>query len=456
MRIISIGCPVPSPSVDNHSIANAPSIFDYDACIIDPQQVSEQIEGIAASTLNAKAADGRPVGAGESGAFHFGLGELLLQRQWELTQLMDRGGALIVFLYPNVRHSGVAAFAGLDRYSIIPAPEGDPFRWPTLRPADGKDARASDAQHPASGFLDDLSGRLRYRALLDLPADSAAEVVGRSIGDAVVAAEFRVGAGRLVVLPPPDNLAASQRKTFSASLLEMIERLLEDPEAAAAPVWVRRYDTPEAASARDELSDAQQELKNSQRRVAEAESLLLDTTRFQRMLWQSQNHAFREAVEDAFRLLGYGPSQTESGLELRDGAESALVELASASGAVSDRVYLALQQRIEEQYLRRKARPKGIIVANGFRETDPRIRREPFPKTLVNACETFGYALIPVEALYELVSFAMEAADEPEALADIRQSIADTAGVLEVSLEDEAEESLEEGTDAEAVPASTD
>ena len=174
------------------------------------------------------------------------------------------------------------------------------------------------------------------------------------------------------------------------------------------------------------------------------------------MLWQSQNHAFREAVEDAFRLLGYGPSQTESGLELRDGAESALVELASASGAVNDRVYLTLQQRIEEQYLRRKARPKGIIVANGFRETDPRIRREPFPKTLVNACETFGYALIPVEALYELVSFAMEAADEPEALADIRQSIADTAGVLEVSLEDEGEESLEEGSDAEAVPASTD
>ena len=55
MRIISLGCPVPSPNVDNHSIANAPSIFDYDACIMDMQAVSEQIEGIAASTLNAEA-----------------------------------------------------------------------------------------------------------------------------------------------------------------------------------------------------------------------------------------------------------------------------------------------------------------------------------------------------------------------------------------------------------------
>ena len=77
MRIVSIGCPVPSPNVDNHSIANAPSIFDYDACIIDPQSVSEQIEGIAATTLDVKAHDGRAISLGESGAFHFGLAELL-------------------------------------------------------------------------------------------------------------------------------------------------------------------------------------------------------------------------------------------------------------------------------------------------------------------------------------------------------------------------------------------
>lgn len=462
MRIISIGCPVPSPSVDNHSIANAPSIFDYDACIIDPQAVSEQIEGIAASTLAAKSTDGRPVGAGESGAFHFGLGELLLQRQWELTRLMERGGLLVLFLYPNVRHSGVAAFAGLDRYSIIPAPPVDPFRWPTLRPADGKDARPTDPHHPASGLLDDLAGRIRYRAILDLPSESDGTVIGRSIGGAAVAAEFRVGAGRVIALPPPDQLAATQRKHFSASLLEMIERLLEDPDASSAPVWVRRYDTVDGAAARDGLMEAEQALKSAQRRVAEAESMLLDTTRFQRMLWQSQNAAFRDVVEDAFRVLGYGINRTETGLELRNGSDTALVELASATGAVTDRLYLTLQQRIEEQFLRRNARPQGIIVANGFRETDPRIRREPFPRTLINACETFGYALIPAEALYELVCFAVEASDDPEALNDIRQSIADTAGVLEVSQEDEADEAneadeeLERADDTEVVPTSAD
>lgn len=451
MRIISLGCPVPSPSVDNHSIANAPSLFDYDACIIDMQAVSEQIEGIAASTLNARAPDGRAVSAGESGAFHFGLAELLELRQLEFRQLLDNGGILVLFVYPNVRHPGVASFPGLNRYSLIPTPEGEPFKWPTLRPADGKDVQITVAQHPASGFLEDLSNRIRYRAMFDLPASSKAEIVGRSIGGAAVAAEFRVGPGRILALPPTENLASTQRKAFSASLLEMIERMVGEPDHSAAPVWVRRYDTPEASAARDELSEAEAELKQAERRVKEAQTLVVDSTRFEGMLWQSDNASFRETVHDAFRLLGYSVSAAETGGEIRDGAETALLELASATNAVSDRLYLTLQQRVEEHYLRRKARPKGIIVANGHRQTDPRIRREPFPKALVDACETYGYALIPVEALYELVTFASEAADEPEILEEIRRSIADTAGVLEVSLEEEVEE---EADDEEAEASS--
>ncbi len=440
MRIISLGCPIPSPNVDNHSIANAPSIFDYDACILDMQAISEQIEGIAASTLNARAPDGRTVSTGESGAFHFGLGELLELRQLELRQLLDNGGLLVIFVYANVRHPGVASFPGLNRYSLIPTPEGDPFKWPTLRPADGKDVQVAVPQHPVSGFLKDLSNRIRYRALFDLPASSTGEIVGRSVGGAGVAAEFRVGPGRIVALPPTDNLASTQRKAFSSSILEMIERLVEEPDLVAAPVWVRRYDTPEASAARDELAEAEAELKQAERRVKEAETLVADSTRFEGMLWQSDNASFRETVHDAFRVLGYSVAGTDSGGEIRDGSETALLELESANNAVSDRLYLALQQRVEEHYLRRRTRPKGIIVANGHRQTDPRIRREPFPKTLVEACETYGYALIPVEALYELVTFAGEAADEPEILGEIRRSIAETAGVLEVSLEEDPEE----------------
>ena len=177
--------------------------------------------------------------------------------------------------------------------------------------------------------------------------------------------------------------------------------------------------------------------------MTEAESLVADTTRFQSMLWQSQNHAFQDVIQDAFRLLGYSVSSVESGIEIRDGSDISMVELSSANNAMSDRLYLTLQSRLEEHFLRRKSRPKGIIVGSGFRQTDPRIRREPFPRSLVDACETYGYAIIPVEALFELVTFALEAADEPEVLEEIRLSIAEASGVLEIALEEEVDEEEE-------------
>ena len=63
MRVVSVGCPLPSALVDNHSIANAPSLFDYDACVYDPRAVSEQIEGLAAGSQALRSPDGR-AGAG--------------------------------------------------------------------------------------------------------------------------------------------------------------------------------------------------------------------------------------------------------------------------------------------------------------------------------------------------------------------------------------------------------
>ena len=447
MRILSIGCPIPSPQVDNHSIANAPSIFDYDACIIDPRAVSEQIEGLAQGTLNLRSPDGRPVAAGESGAFHFGLGELLAQRRLELQQLVERGGLIVLFLHPNVRHPSVASFPGLDRYALLPAPDGDPFHWPRLRPADGRDVRPTIPQHPVAAFLDDLAGRMRYRAVLDLPADDGARIVGRSIGGAALAAEFSVSAGKIVALPAAnEQLSSSQRKTFAAALLELIERMTGEEASGNPPHWVSRFDSPDAADARQRLTEANAALTEAQRRVTEARALLDDTTRFQALLWRSDG-AFEETVREAFRVLGYTVAGGGGPIELRDGSETALLELASSNAAVSDRVYLTLQQRIEDRYLSRRSRPKGIIVASGQRQTDPRVRRNVIPQTLINACETYGYTLIPVEALFELVSFALDESDEPEALADLRQSIAETAGVLEIVPEDEDDE------EAEAAPA---
>ena len=89
------------------------------------------------------------------------------------------------------------------------------------------------------------------------------------------------------------------------------------------------------------------------------------------------------------------------------------------------------------------------MVVNGERLMSPGARKQPYSDTLLNACNNFGYALITADALFALVTYALEGADAAT-LAGIRETILNTDGLLEV------EETEEAGEDEETVtPAPT-
>ena len=43
MRLLSIGYPMPHRLIDNHTIFNAPTLFDYAAIIVDPNSTLSAI-----------------------------------------------------------------------------------------------------------------------------------------------------------------------------------------------------------------------------------------------------------------------------------------------------------------------------------------------------------------------------------------------------------------------------
>ena len=461
MRIVTIGCPVPDRDVDNHSIANAPSLFDYDACVIDMQAFSDQVESIAAGAGEFKSSDGRQLHNAASTSAAYGLAELLEQRRYELRRLAERGGVIVAFAYPNLPHPAVLGIPGFERYAVLPAPAGAaPFRWPLLRPAEGREIAAVGDRHPVAGYIDALASRLRYRALWDtaapgFPQDAA--VLAKSGGGAAVAIEMPVGAGRLVLLPPADGLTPTTRQVFTAALLELLRRLHEGEGGADPPPWISRYDTGEIADAREAARAAADGLAEAARAAAEADALFGDASRYQSILWRGDPAGFEATVLDGFRTLGYNiASQAGAPIELRDRGEVTLVETASSEGAISERAYLGLQRRIEEHFLKYGARPRGAIVASGRRLADPRLRRNQFAAPLVNACETYGYALIPADALYQLITYALEDPDF-DGLSEIRASIQETRGLLEIDLaeDDDAEAAEEIAASANGAAAGT-
>jgi hypothetical protein len=82
----------------------------------------------------------------------------------------------------------------------------------------------------------------------------------------------------------------------------------------------------------------------------------------------------------------------------------------------------------------------------------PGARKQPYSDTLLNACNNFGYALITADALFALVTYALEGADAAT-LAGIRETILNTDGLLEVEETEEADEDEETVTPAPTTAA---
>jgi len=464
MRVISLGFALPDPRVDNHSIANAPALFEYDACLLDPAAVSRQIEDIAQGAGSSSGGmyqtpAGSPVMPGATGAFHFGLGELLEQRRREAQKLLERGGVIAVFGYPNAPHASVSTLPGANRYTILPAAPGVVYRAPQLLAgAGGGSIKALDHAHPFAAYLDDLAGRLRFRSWWDVDAiadfESVGTVLARSQGGAAVAVEFQVLAGRVVFLPPPNTEPrGAARRNVTEALLESLIRSLETPEPEEAPNWVSRYDLPGMRDARTTVERAEGLFAEAESRLIETRAALADASRYQGLLWREGHYAFAPLVRDAFRALGFVVTpELREPAELADGAEVALLEVDASAHTVKESSYFRLQRRIEEEFIRSGVRHKGVIAVNGERQQDPKDRTAPLSETLVNACENFGYALITGESLFALVSYALEGTDA-ETLATIRQTILEADGLLAIEEgagEEEGDEGGESGDTAEA------
>ncbi len=465
MRIVSLGFSLPDPRVDNHSIANAPALFEYDACVIDPAAVSRQIEELAAgagatSGGTYQTPSGTPVLPGASGAFHFGLGELLEQRRRELLLLLERGGVVAVFGYPTVPHASVSTLPGADRYTILPAPPGVVYRPPQLLAgAGGGTFVPLDRAHAFAAYLDDLAGRLRFQAWWDVNAigdfNNVGTVLACSQGGAAVAVEFRVLAGRVVFLPPPHvEPRGAARRNVTEALLESLLRSIESPVTEKAPPWLKEYDLPDLRKLRETVEQAEQSFVEAESRLHEVRATLADAARYQGLLWREGRYAFEPLVRDAFRALGFTvtPELTDPA-ELADGDEIALLEVDASSHTVKESSYFQLQRRIETAFISTGVLRKGIIVVNGKRLLPPKDRDEALSQTLINACDNFGYALVTGEALFQLVRHALEGADA-ETLAAIRRTILDAEGLVVIEEEAEEEEGKEEAESVAEEPAS--
>ena len=434
MRILSLGFPMPGPQVDNHTFANAPSFFDYDAIVVDPLALSQLIDEVVAGNAEHTTRSREPVANTSTGQGAVGLAALLRDRRDETARLLARGGLVVCFAYPNVVHQAVTGFSGCDRYFWLPTPPGIEYSEPALRRGTGTEIAPTEQEHPFGPYCQQFRGKLAYHAYF--ADDTPGRVFARSAGGAVVGVDLTLDRGRVVFLPPPARPpAGEQRYAFSNAIQAAIRRTLRLASTASPPAWLRQYDVPGLSERLASRDEAQQEAAESQEALATSVEAVAELESYRRLLWQEGTYGLAEPVRAALGLLGFQvvaqdiDTPAELWLEAEHHTNTiALLEVDASDEAVGMDGHHRLRHRLEEAIAAGKSK-RGLLIINGYRTQPPDQRQRQYQDSLAVAAKTMRYCVTTAEQLFHAVRATLEG-DKATARA-FRDRLLSTEGVLQ-------------------------
>ncbi len=430
-RILSLGFPMPGPSIDNYDFITAPAFFDYDALVVDPRALCQLVGGVIAGTTEAATYSGRPVRPRREAPDEVSLADALLRRREETAMALASGAAVVCFAHPAVVHR-VEGAGEIDDYYWLPRSDGLTYAPPQLVPGEGSRVHVVDYGHPLASFVASQSANIGYRARIDMakmPEGSAAFAL--SEGGAAVGVEAPSTRGRIILLPALARAPSGEdRYVLSDELQAGIRRALGMVAEGRPPPWVAGYPLPgleERAVALEEARRASDEVRT---RLEEAERAHDELARFYRLLWQEGAVGLEDVVVEALRLVGFEVYARErSELELRAGETRVFVEVEASERAVDMAAHHRLRQRIERAIERAGEAPRGLLLVNGQRLQPPGERGQQVTDSLRVAAETMRYCIATTGSLYEAVRAQLSG--EEAAVAGWRTRVVGTDGLVE-------------------------
>lgn len=436
MRILSIGRPLAHPSIDNHSIFNAPSIADYEAAVIDPGGVLDAVRDAVTSTTEYRTYSDQPVVNGMTTPDSVSIAEVLRRRRDEAVRCLERGGVLVVFLYPQATLADVIGFTGADRYWYLPAPAGLAWAPPLIQWSEGAAVATTDHAHPFARFLDVARDRLLYRAVFDDHAAGfagAAHVFARSGGGQPVGVQFSVLGGTVVFLPPPRTRGGDSPLVLGGAIEQCIREALGRGDVGeGAPYWVDNEAVPGLAEIQQAAASARERarLAEEQASAAEDEAARLATVRD--VLWREGRYGLVPAAIRCFELLGFRVWPGDE-LVLRSDEGNLLLEVEGSTETVGMAPHYRLRARLDAA-LEEGRTERGLILVNGERTTAPQYRKSPYVDALRVAAEASRYALMTAPDLFAASMLAMGGAGD-EVIAPLRRRLFETDGVVTLEAE---------------------
>ena len=416
MRIVSIGWELEEPEVERAELFSAESLASYDVVLLDPAGLPRLWEGQARLEGDGvwRLYPGQDLGLSRA------LERLFSLRQGELTDLLQRGGGLLVVRVrpegPGVEIAGnpphrVTPYSLLPHLSLVADPHH--LSLPQgLRfvPRRGRDISWLDQTHPLAPYLEGLLD-LGYEAVLTsslgAPLSAFGEVLAKNrVGD-VLAWDLPVGTGRILFLPA---FPGADSHRAGELLIPSLAELLGSPLPEGGADWLSDYPLPgeeKLLAKREELEARRRELKEEERELAEE---LRRISGLRGLLYPRGLSGLRVAAGLALERLGCRVSpEGERFLSARAGKRELLLRPAlSLSGPIGPEPYRELLLALDRLRNEEGREVHGVLVAVAEPRLHPKRRGPQWTEAVRRGCAEHGITLISGYQLFQAVAAALE------------------------------------------------
>lgn len=423
-RILFVGAPGFGSLSGQADFFSDAHFSDYDIVVVEPHGCLESREFSYAKRV--KSSNDLELASEEGEFFERRLRDV----QKKFNAYLKGGGFLVVFArnMPTLQYYR----GGYDHAFRIN--EVFPYGSLSLQSGVGENIDPSNAQ-PYGDFWRNTKGAWQYSAFLAASAKVAIASVKGHV-DEVVAIDAPLEDGaRLVVLPGPKIMPSgaatlASYKAIVDAIQSLYAELTGEVQKPLLPEWVGAYRLPGEKAGEDAIANTNAQIKALYVQQKEQQRSL-GSLQFFKTLVGGAGGSLESAVDLALAELGMTVEAGKPKRVDRVGLWQKhvfAIEVQGVKNSAAEDHARSLMMWCQEVALEKKQEPKGLLVVNGFRETDVQQRKKDiWPDKVVEICERYKFCAI---TSMQLMALLFTKRQEPHRADELLQALLDTNGVF--------------------------
>lgn len=384
LKILSIDFQIKGKGIENYSFYEAPAFSDYDAVIIDPQEISDLwVDEIRPEN------DGR---LWTSTKYDQGFGNhitfFMNSRKHELRHLLTITKGIVVCIlrscgpilniseYPSESSRRERAWS-INRYSWL---SNIINSSPISR--QGTTIKTINKHHMFNQYLNAFKDFLFFEAVL-LLYPRGLPIATNRVGE-LIAVEYSVKGGKVIFIPPLKNYDPEK---VGGVLIDCLKGMLKWNIPSWKPDWVSDYSLPGEDEIITKIKKCDDEISKIEE---EKEKLKSEYNKFEMLkglLYEQGKYGLEPAVREAFRILGFKilePDEYDEEYNLFSKEEDLTVigEIEGSENQINLAKYRQLLDYVDREETLNANKVKGILIGNEFVKKKIKERGEQFTEAV--------------------------------------------------------------------------